>query len=63
MFSNVYYHIKYHKMYSIGWAISVKELFLEYLKSYEVPKREYWRYDFNLSVSSICLQTVQISCC
>lgn len=49
MFSNVYHHIKCHRMYFIRWAISLKELYLQDLKSSETPKREYWRCHLNLS--------------
>lgn len=50
----VYHHIKCHKTYSIRWAVSSKELLLQYLKSYETPKREYWRSHFNLYHLCVC---------
>lgn len=54
MFSKVYHHIKCHKTYSIRCAMSSKELFLQDLKSYETPKREYWRSHFNLYYLYVC---------
>lgn len=54
MFSKVYHHIKCHKTYFIRCAMSSKELFLQDLKSYEIPKREYWRSHFNLYHLYVC---------